>query len=104
MRKSIFLRFFIFYLSILFIIACTRKTTNEENVTTEGIQNENVSVNKSFFYCSESSPSSFNPQLESDGASFAIADHIYSRLFDFEYGTTNVVSSLVEKWEVDDQG
>lgn len=56
---------------------------------------------KTFVYCSEGSPSAFNPQVVSDGTSINASSHpLYNRLVDFEYGTTNVIPSLAEKWEI----
>ena len=89
----------------LYFTACTKNTTTNENPITESVQQEGVAnENKRFVYCSAGSPSSFNPQLESDGATFTVTDHIYSRLFDFEYGTTKVVPSLIENSDVSDDG
>ena len=104
MKKSLFLKFSIFYLSILFIIACTQKTTTDNQTSAKSIEEKGVAAKKRFVYCSSGSPSSFNPQIESDGVSLAIAYHIYNRLFDFEYGTTKVIPSLVEKLEVSENG
>lgn len=62
------------------------------------LQNANA---KSFVYCSEGSPSSFNPQLVTDGTSVnATAATIYDRLVDFESGTTKIVPALAESWEI----
>lgn len=56
---------------------------------------------KTFVYCSEGSPSAFNPQIVSDGTSINASSHpLYNRLVDFEYGTTKVIPSLAEKWEI----
>lgn len=64
-----------------------------------------VAQNKTFVYCSEASPSSFNPQLATDGPSFnASSRPIYNRLADFERGGTKVIPSLAEKWEVSKDG
>ena len=56
---------------------------------------------KTFVYCSEGSPSAFNPQVVSDGTSINASGHpLYNRLVDFQYGTTKLISSLAEKWEI----
>lgn len=56
---------------------------------------------KTFVYCSEGSPSAFNPQITTDGTSNNASAHtIYNRLVDFKYGTTTVVPSLAESWKV----
>lgn len=60
---------------------------------------------KTFVYCSEASPKTFNPQLGTDGATFnASSRPIYNRLVDFERGTTKVIPSLAEKWDVSKDG
>ncbi len=54
-----------------------------------------------FVYCSEGSPSSFNPQLTTDGTSSnASAKTVYDRLVDFKYGTTEIVPALATEWEI----
>ena len=56
---------------------------------------------KTFVYCSEGSPSAFNPQITTDGTSNNAAAHtIYNRLVDFKYGTTDLAPSLAKSWEV----
>lgn len=53
---------------------------------------------KTFVYCMEASPSYFNPQLVTDGASLdASGQTMFNRLTDFKPGTTDVVPSLAEK-------
>lgn len=60
---------------------------------------------KVFVYCSEGSPSTFNPQLAADGPTFnASSRMIYNRLVDFESGGTKVVPSLAESWVVSKDG
>ncbi len=60
---------------------------------------------KTFVYCLEASPSFLSPQLATDGASLDVAGQtVYNRLTEFEAGTTNVIPSLAEKWEVSDDG
>ncbi len=56
---------------------------------------------KTFVYCSEGSPSSFNPQLVTDGTSVnATAATIYNRLVEFERGTTKIIPGLATKWDI----
>lgn len=60
---------------------------------------------KTFVYCSEASPSTFNPQMAADGPTFtASAYTAYNRLVDFERGGTKIVPSLAEKWDVSKDG
>lgn len=56
---------------------------------------------KPLIYCSEGSPSSFNPQLFTDGTSSNASSYtIYNRLVEFDIGSTKVVPALAEKYEV----
>ncbi|MGV7093220.1 ABC transporter substrate-binding protein [Siccibacter turicensis] len=56
-------------------------------------------------YCSEGSPENFNPQLYTSGTSVdASAVPVYNRLVDFKPGTTELVPSLAEKWDVSEDG
>ncbi len=60
---------------------------------------------KTFIYCSEGSPSNFNPQLTSDGPSFnASSRMIYNRLVDFKSGGTEIIPSLASSWKISDNG
>ncbi|HHW7570982.1 TPA: ABC transporter substrate-binding protein [Mannheimia haemolytica] len=60
---------------------------------------------KTFVYCLEASPSALSPVLSTDGASFDVnARPIYNKLTDFEDGTTNVIPSLAEKWDISEDG
>jgi dipeptide transport system substrate-binding protein len=59
---------------------------------------------KTLVYCSEGSPENFYPAINTTGTSFDANSQIYSRLVDFERGTTNVVPGLAEKWEIADDG
>ncbi len=60
---------------------------------------------KTFVYCSEGSPSTFNPQMADDGPTFnAASQMLYNRMTDFEPGTTKVIPSLAEKWTVSKDG
>jgi len=62
-----------FILIVLILTACT--PSNKK------------SGKKIFVYCSEGSPSSFNPQIATDGTTFnASSKTIYNRLIEFEHG------------------
>ncbi len=52
---------------------------------------------KTFIYCSEGSPSSFNPQLATDGTTFNATIPVYDKLVDFKVGTTLVEPSLAKE-------
>jgi dipeptide transport system substrate-binding protein len=55
---------------------------------------------KTFIYCSEGSPSSFNPQLVADAPSNVVANALYNRLVEFEPGASSIVPRLVESWTI----
>ena len=60
---------------------------------------------KVFVYCSEASPSSMNPQLATDGASFnATSMMIFNRLLEFKNGETLLEAALAESWKVSKDG
>ena len=51
-------------------------------------------------YCSEGSPSFFNPQLASDGPSFDVSTEIYDRLVEFGKEKGNIQPGLAQSWSV----
>jgi dipeptide transport system substrate-binding protein len=55
---------------------------------------------KTFVYCSEGSPTSFNPQIVTDGTSLNTAHPIYEGLVEFETGTTKVIPALAESYTI----
>ena len=60
---------------------------------------------KTFVYCSEGSPSNFNPQMATDGPSLnASSQTVFSRLVDFKRGTTEIVPALAESWKISKDG
>ena len=59
---------------------------------------------KTFTYCIEASPAYLNPQIGTDGATLDTSQALYNRLVDFERGTTNLIPSLAEKWDVSKDG
>jgi|TARA_R110002020_G_scaffold45984_7_gene131086 dipeptide transport system substrate-binding protein len=60
---------------------------------------------KTFVYCSEGSPEGFDPGLYTAGTTFDASAHpIYSRLLEFEPGTTKPVAGLAESWTVSEDG
>ena len=65
----------------------------------------NVASAKTFVYCSEGSPEGFDPGLYTAGTTFDAAAHtVYSRLLEFEKGTTKPIPGLAESWEVSKDG
>lgn len=75
-------------------------------VIATGCTKKNAAANKNtFVYCSEASPSGFNPQLATDGPSYtASARTIYNRLVEFAEGSTQIVPSLAESWTISKDG
>lgn len=59
---------------------------------------------KTLVYCSEGSPTKFNPQIVTDGTSFAHAGHIYDTLVRFKIGDTVIVPSIAKSWTVSKDG
>src|SRR6476659_8027956 len=60
---------------------------------------------KTFVYCSEGSPSSFNPQLATDGPTFNASSHVvYNTLIEFKRGLTEIEPALAESWTVGKDG
>src|SRR5581483_4764180 len=59
---------------------------------------------KTLVYCSEGSPENFYPGINTTGTSFDANSQIYSRIVDFERGTTKVVPGLAEKWDISADG
>jgi dipeptide transport system substrate-binding protein len=59
---------------------------------------------KTLVYCSEGSPENFYPGVNTTGTSFDANSQIYSRIVDFQRGTTNVVPGLAERWEISPDG
>ncbi|MHC5308043.1 ABC transporter substrate-binding protein [Bartonella sp. LJL80] len=64
------------------------------------------SVNaKTLVYCSEASPEGFDPSAYTAGGTFdASSRTVYSRLVEFEKGTTNIVPGLAQSWDVSSDG
>lgn len=56
---------------------------------------------QNFVFCMEGSPSSFNPQIVTDGVSMnASAQTVFNRLVEFKYGSTEIEPGLAESWTV----
>lgn len=56
-------------------------------------------------YCSEGAPDGFDPALYTSATTFdASSRQLYNKLVEFELGTTNVLPSLAESWEVSEDG
>lgn len=63
------------------------------------------SVGKTFTYCSEASPVTFNAQLATDGTTFTASSRaMYNRLVGFANGSTRVSPSLAQSWSVSSDG
>ena len=60
---------------------------------------------KALIYCSEGSPEGFNPSLYTSVTTFdASAKTVYSRLVEFERGSTKVIPGLAESWTISPDG
>ncbi|MCE1671920.1 ABC transporter substrate-binding protein, partial [Enterobacter hormaechei] len=60
---------------------------------------------KTLVYCSEGSPEGFNPQLFTAGTTYdASSRPLYNRLVEFKTGTTEIIPSLAERWDISDDG
>lgn len=59
---------------------------------------------KTLVFCSEGSPENFYPAINTTGTSFDVNSQIYSRIVDFERGTTKVIPGLAEKWDISADG
>jgi dipeptide transport system substrate-binding protein len=59
---------------------------------------------KTLVFCSEGSPENFYPGVNTTGTSFDANSQIYSRVVDFERGTTKVIPGLAEKWDISSDG
>ncbi|MCU5775584.1 ABC transporter substrate-binding protein [Erwiniaceae bacterium BAC15a-03b] len=60
---------------------------------------------KTLVFCSEGSPENFNPQIYTSGTSVdASAVPVFNRLVDFKVGTTELVPSLAESWDISADG
>lgn len=60
----------------------------------------NAFAKKTLVYCSEGSPSSFNPQVATDGSTFNVTRGIYNQLVEFKYGETTIEPALAQSWKV----
>ena len=64
-----------------------------------------VIANKTFVYCSEGSPATFNPQLAADGTTFNASSHpLYNRLVEFKQGSTMIEPGIAESWKISKDG
>ena len=59
---------------------------------------------KTLIYCSEASPSGFNPATINSTTSTDTMRPVFNRLIEFERGTTNVVPGLAESWDISPDG
>ena len=56
-------------------------------------------------YCSEGSPTTFNPALVTDGTTFdASSRAVFNRLIEFVPGTTQLQPGLAASWDIEDGG
>lgn len=74
-------------LSLVLVFSCTPKKTE-----------------KTFIYCSEGSPSSFNPQFITDIPSQVVGNTMFNRLVELEPVTLKIVPRLADSWEISKDG
>ena len=80
----------IFLLSTLILVGCQKR----------GTQNNNTAI-----FCSEGSPSKFNPQIVSDGTSItASSNTVFDRLVETDTKSLTIVPGLAKRWEVGPNG
>lgn len=85
------------------LAACGGK--KEETAAAGGDSGAAASGASTLVYCSEGSPSGFDPGQYTDGATFDAAAHtLYNGLVQFKIGTTDVEPGLAESWEVSEDG
>jgi dipeptide transport system substrate-binding protein len=83
---------------ILFLVVLS--TSCFQNDLIDSQASEVKKTAKTLIYCSEGSPSGFNPQITEDGTSINAQNPIYNRLVSIEHGTTKIVPSLAESWTI----
>jgi dipeptide transport system substrate-binding protein len=59
---------------------------------------------KTLVHCSEGSPENFYPAINTTGTSFDANSQVYSRIVEFERGSTRVVQGLAESWDISEDG
>ena len=79
-----------------FSFVCFGKKKEEINKKEESKTEEN----KKLVYCSEGSPTFFNPQLTSDGPSFDVSAELYDRLVEFDKEKGGIKPGLSLSWSV----
>jgi len=84
---------FLFFLSVVFNASSLLKKDSKEDKA-------QASKKKSLVYCSEGSPSFFNPQLASDGPSFDVSSDIYDRLVEFDKKKGGLRPGLALSWSI----
>lgn len=92
-------------LPVLFLFVHPLKVFSESNAPATAKHTTLARSKKTFVYCAEANPITFNAQLATDGATFnASSRPIYNRLVGFEAGTTRVGPSLATSWSVSADG
>jgi dipeptide transport system substrate-binding protein len=59
---------------------------------------------KTLVHCSEGSPENFYPAINTTGTSFDANSQVYSRIVEFERGSTRVLPGLAESWDISEDG
>lgn len=89
----------------LMLTACGGSSDNKNGANSTTPAANASSGNKTLVYCSEGSPSGFDPAQWTDGTSFdASAYPIYNGLVEFTRGGTEIYPALAEKWDISEDG
>ncbi len=95
--QNLFLKWLV---GLLFLVISIQMAYSTSSLQGKALQDKA----KTLVYCSEASPSGFNPQFEIDDASFEATRPIFDTLVDFEYGKTNIIPKLAKRWTIDNKG
>lgn len=92
MMKANMKRFLIITYMLIFIVGCS--------------DSDKVSLSaRSIIYCSEGSPETFNPQLNTSGTTIdATSNQIYDRLITFQGKSNTITPSLAKSWHMTRDG
>lgn len=91
-RPTGYLYYLLLVITSLVLVSCDALITN--NNQSNGI-----------IYCSEGTPTNFNPQLDTSGTTVDASSHqIYDRLLDFDPENGDILAGLATSWVISDDG
>lgn len=85
---------------VLFLWICGSLISCTQNEQLTSHASEIKRTEKTFIYCSEASPSGFNPQITEDGTSINAQNPIFNRLVMIERGGNRIVGDLAQSWTI----